>query len=128
MKSINFIRLREAIEASWAQDTAFQRVYEDGNPAQGNCYVTSRVVQHFFPEMEVVQGKVQSAEKLVGHFWNVLIKDGIEYHIDLTWKQFPQESIVTEYKFRDRHAFSDDQEAINRIEILLERVKKHLNL
>jgi hypothetical protein len=120
------LQLREALEASWAADTAYLKVYDEGNPALGNCYPTSRVVQHFFPETEIVEGWVWTGESSEKHFWNLLMSNGHEYHIDLTWQQFPQGSLVKEYKIRDRETLGDGKETLRRIEILLHRVSSHL--
>ena len=70
---------------------------------------------------------VQTPKDLEGHFWNVLVQDGVEYHIDLTWKQFPNRSAVNEYKFRDRNTFNDRDETKKRIDTLLKRVMQYLN-
>lgn len=119
-------RLREAIEASWSVDTAYLGAHEEGNPALGNCYPTSRVLQHFFPKMEVIEGIVRTGKQDEKHFWNMLIADGVEYHIDLTWPQFPHGSIVKEYKIRDRETFGDSEPTVKRIDTLLTRVTDFL--
>jgi len=119
-------RLREAIEASWGVDTAYLGAHEEGNPALGNCYPTSRVVQHFFPKMEIVEGIVWTGKQDEKHFWNILTSDGIEYHIDLTWQQFPYGSIIKEYKVRDRKTLGDSEPTIKRIDTLLGRVNRFL--
>jgi len=120
-------RLREAIEASWGQDTAYLQAYEEGNPALGNCYPTSRVVQYFFPRMEITYGTVWTGKQEEGHFWNVLIEDGIEYHIDLTWQQFPHGSIVKGYAIRDRETLGDSEATLKRVDTLLRRVVHYLD-
>ncbi len=120
------IKLREAIEASWSSDIAYLKVHKKGNPALGNCYPTSRVVQYFFPETEIVEGTVWTGKGLEKHFWNMQIIDGAEYHIDFSWQQFPIGSIIKEYKVLDRETLGDGEEAIKRVELLLSRVKKHL--
>jgi len=51
---IDFLDLRQAIEKSWQPDTAYGFVEEKGNPALGQCYPTSRVVQYYYPKSEVV--------------------------------------------------------------------------
>lgn len=43
------IHLREALERSSDTETAYLGVFENGNPALGQCYSTSRVVQLFSP-------------------------------------------------------------------------------
>ena len=124
--TVSMTKLREAIEASWGVDTAYLHVNEKGNPALGNCYPTSRVIQHFFPKMEIVEGQVWTGKKLEKHFWNLLIVDGMEYHIDLSWRQFPHGSVVKEYKIRDRKTLGDSEATIKRVELLLNRVKNFL--
>ena len=99
-----------------------------GNPAYGQCYPTARVVQHFFPDTEIAEGEVWTGERDEVHFWNVLDHVGTLFHIDLSWQQFPQGSSIRAYKIRDRSALGDSQETIERVEILLHRVKTRLNL
>jgi hypothetical protein len=125
---ITMLRLRQALEASWGQDTSYKQAYEEGNPALGNCYPTSRIVQHFFPKMEIARGKVWTGTKEEDHFWNVLVEGTIEYHFDLTWQQFPHGSIVKEHGTCDRKRLNDSDATLRRIEILLERVNQHLEL
>jgi|JI10StandDraft_1071094.scaffolds.fasta_scaffold54972_1 hypothetical protein len=119
-------RLREALEASWDEKTSYLAVKEKGNPALGQCYPTSRVVQHFFPETEIVKGRVWNGKEIETHFWNVLkVKDDL-YHIDLTWQQFPQGSKVREYTILDRNELGDSEPTVKRCELLLERVNNYL--
>lgn len=54
----DLLKIREALEASWDEKTSYLAVKQEGNPALGQCYPTSRVVQHFFPETEIIKGKV----------------------------------------------------------------------
>ena len=98
-----------------------------GNPAYGNCYPTSRVVQYFFPETEILKGKVWTGKKEEIHFWNLLVVNGNQYHIDLSWQQFPHGSVIKEYKILDRNKLGDGEETIKRIELLLSRVRQHLS-
>jgi len=121
------LRLREALEASWKLDTAYLHVHENGNPALGNCYPTSRVVQHFFPQMEIIEGQVWTGKQMEKHFWNVLISDSGEYHLDLTWQQFPHGSVVKEYRVRDRNTLNDSESTIKRVDLLLDRVKEFIS-
>ena len=119
-------RLREALEASWDEKTSYLAVKEKGNPALGQCYPTSRVVQHFFPETEIVKGRVWNGKEIETHFWNVLkVKDDL-YHIDLTWQQFPQGSKVRKYTILDRNKLGDSEPTLKRCELLLERVNNYL--
>jgi hypothetical protein len=122
----DMVNLREAFEASWDFRTANQRVSEAGNPALGQCYPTSRVVQILFPETEIVEGQVRTGKGIEKHFWNVLVSDGITYHIDFTWQQFPSGSSVKSYKVRDRNTLGDSPRTIERVELLLKRVESYL--
>lgn len=126
MENVTIIMLREAIEASWGSDTAYLHVSEVGNPALGNCYPTSRVVQYYFPKMEIIEGQVLANEKLEKHFWNMIVDEGFEYHIDLSWQQFPPGSVVEEYKVRDRKTLADSESTVKRVDLLLDRVKRYL--
>lgn len=124
--NINMTKLREALEASWRPDTAYHYVEEAGNPALGQCYPTSRVVQFYFPETEIVEGEVLTPKGAEKHFWNLLISNGAEYHIDFSWRQFPEGSSVKGYKVRDRESLGDSPETIARVNLLMERVKERL--
>ncbi len=120
------LQLRHALEASWSAGTAYLGVSEKSNPALGNCYPTSRVVQHYFPNTEIVEGEVATPTGTEKHFWNLLTVDGAEYHIDLTWQQFPVGSYVGSYKIRNRNELNDGEDATRRVDLLLGRVKKFL--
>ena len=85
----DFLKLREALEASWDEQTSYLSVSKEGNPASGQCYPTSRVVQFFFPETEILKGKVWNGKEIETHFWNGLTVEETLYHIDLSWQQFP---------------------------------------
>ena len=120
----DLLQLREAIEASWDEQTAYRGVKEDGNPALGNCYPTSRVVQHYFPELEIIKGEVWNGSKERGHFWNGIEVHGTWYYIDFSWQQFPAGSIVSSYEVLDQNNLDDSHDAIRRYNLLLARVKK----
>lgn len=126
MRKIDLPHLREALEASWDEKTSYLAVKKAGNPALGQCYPTSRVVQHFFPDTEIVKGKVWNGKEIETHFWNILkVKDDL-YHIDLMWQQFPQGSKVREYTILDRNQLGDSEPTIKRCELLFERVNRYL--
>jgi hypothetical protein len=127
MMKPDLLRLREALEASWNEETAYLGAAHKGNPALGQCYPTARIVQHFFPETEIVKGVVWSGEKEETHFWNVLVVGGARYPIDLSWQQFPPGSLVRSYTILDRNDFGDGEDALRRCDLLLQRVLNYLN-
>ena len=120
------LRIREALEASWDRQTAYGEVHQAGNPALGQCYPTSRVVQHFCPATEIVKGKVWTGRSEELHFWNCLPIDGMLYHIDLSWQQFAAGSVVREFVLLDRLHLDDSQATLRRCSLLLERVENFL--
>lgn len=126
-REIDMFRVREALEASWDEKTSYLAVKEDGNPALGQCYPTSRVLQHFFPELEIAKGKVWNGKEEESHFWNILSISGVTYHIDLTWQQFPHSSIVREFNILDRKELGDSDPTVKRVELLKQRVTEYLN-
>ena len=121
------LRLRHALEASWGQDTSYGGWTKAGNPACGQCYPTARVVQHFFPETEVVEGEVWTGAALETHFWNAVAHGDTVFHIDLSWSQFPAGSSVRTSYIRDRSTFGDGPEAVRRVATLLGRVTAWLD-
>lgn len=122
----DMLALRRAIEAAWQPDTAYHFVAEPGNPALGQCYVSSRVVQHYFPEAELAEGEVSTPTGTEWHFWNVFPTASGQIHLDLTWQQFPHGSQVKSWKIRDRNTFNDSPPTIERFEKLLQRVQQNL--
>ena len=126
-KTMDLLRLREALEASWDEKTSYQAALRKDNPALGQCYPTSRVVRHFFPEMEIIKGKVWNGKGAETHFWNGLMVNGTLYHIDLSWQQFPSGSSVREFKILDRSAIGDSDQTIKRCDLLLQRVIDYLD-
>ena len=125
--SIDMARLRAALEASWDEQTSYRHVSERGNPALGQCYPTAWLVQQFFPEMEIVEGRVKTLKGVEKHFWNILSQDGKVYHFDFTWQQFPHGSAVQEYWVRDRHNLGDGPATVARCRLLRERVLDFLS-
>lgn len=119
-------RLRMALEASWDKQTAHLGIEMSGNPALGQCYPTSRVVQHFFAETEVIKGTVWTGEAEEIHFWNALRMADVWHHIDLTWQQFPPGSGIRTFRSLDRTDFGDTQETVRRCRLLLFRVQRYL--
>lgn len=116
------LRLRDALAASWDRQTAYLGVEEVGNPALGQCYPTSRTVQHYYPETEIIKGKVWTGKSLEVHFWNGLRVGKDWYHIDLSWQQFPAGSIVQEYAVIGRQKLNDSEATRLRCALLLKRV------
>ena len=121
-----FYQVREALEASWDEHTSYLAVSDPTNPALGQCYPTSRVMQHFFPEMDIVRGVVWTGYREETHFWNILVGEDATYHIDLSWQQFPKGSVVRSYEVLDRHDLGDGEEMRRRCDLLLRRVTRHL--
>lgn len=125
MEKVEMHRIREALEASWGQDTAYEHAYEKGNPALGQCYPTSRVVQHYFPETKIARGFILTGKSEEMHFWNILDIGGTVYHIDLSWRQFPPGSSVVRWTLLSEDD-PDSEATMKRIETLLERVQDYL--
>ncbi len=117
-----------ALEASWDEKTSYQMALREGNPAFGQCYPTSRVIQFLWPEIEIVEGEVWTGESIEKHFWNLLVTDGVECHIDLTWQQFPDGSEVKNWRVRERESLGDGQDTVDRVSLLFERVSRHISL
>lgn len=120
------LRLREALTASWDKRTAYLEVEQMGNPALGQCYPTSRTVQHYYPETEIIKGKVWTGKTLEIHFWNGLCVGVDWYHIDLSWQQFPTGSIIKEFAVVDREELNDSEATMRRCALLLTRVDDYL--
>ena len=123
---VDLIALREALEASWSPRTSYGGVWEDGNPALGQCYPTARVVQHFLPASEVVRGTVHTGARQETHFWNELPVWEGTVAIDLTWRQFPPGSVVTARETLDRNEFGDGPSTVARCDRLLAAVRAYL--
>lgn len=123
-----FIRIREALEASWDTKTSYLAGFQPGNPAFGQCYPTARLVQHFFPGTEIIKGEVWNGKAIETHFWNGLVLGDQLYHIDLTWQQFPFGSSVRVFKLLDRNELNDSPQTIERCELLRQRVLSYLSV
>jgi len=126
--NISLLQLREALEASWSSDTSYLGVWDSNNPALGQCYPTSRVVQHFFPKTEIVKGEVWNGKELHIHFWNRLQVSETVYDIDLSWQQFPHGSFVKKSEVLDRDKLGDSDKTIKRCDLLLQKVTKEIEL
>ena len=123
----DFELVREALEASWDRNTSYLMAFEENNPALGQCYSTSRVIQILFPEAEIVEGEVWTGNRIEKHFWNLLLANGVERHVDLTWKQFPESSEIRNWIVRTRESLGDSPETIDRVNLLLERVNAYVS-
>ncbi|HZG45134.1 MAG TPA: hypothetical protein VEZ41_02555 [Allosphingosinicella sp.] len=119
-------KLAAALEASWDRSTAYRGVVQPGNPAVGQCYPTSRVVQFFYPETEIACGDVWTGAGTECHFWNVRGSGDEAEWIDLSWQQFPPGSVVQHFKLLDRHRLGDTPPTLERCGLLLRRVLAHL--
>ena len=122
----DFGRLIEAVEASWDHRTAYRGLTQPGNRAFGQCYPTSRVVQFFYPEVEIARGEVWTGSGIECHFWNVRGSGDDARWIDLTWTQFPPGSVVRRFELLDRALLADSPPTVERCELLLRRVFAHL--
>jgi hypothetical protein len=119
-------RLTAAVEASWDHRTAYQGITRPGNPAFGQCYPTSRVVQYFYPDTEIACGDVWTGSGTECHFWNVRGSGDEAEWIDLSWQQFPAGSVVRRFKLLDRRLLGDSPPTVERCALLLRRVLAHL--
>lgn len=114
--------LVDAFAACWDSRTAYAGAVRPGNPAWGQCYPTSRVVQWFRPELEIAKGEVWTGTSTEHHFWNVRGAGDDGEWIDLTWQQFPTGSTVRQFVILDRHALGDRPATQERCALLLSRV------
>lgn len=122
----DLLQLRRAIEASWDENTSYRAVRQIGNPALGQCYPTSWVVQQYYPKMEIVKGRVWNGSQEESHFWNVIDTNGALYHVDLTWQQFPPGSYVRSFEILDRNNLGDGPDTKARCSLLLQRTRANL--
>jgi hypothetical protein len=106
--------------------TAYKGVEHANNSALGQCYPTSRVVQHYFPETQIIKGIVWTGASEEVHFWNGLRVGQDWHHIDLTWQQFPAGSIVRELVVLGPLDLTDGPVTTKRCAILLKRVEDYL--
>ncbi len=119
---VSLPHLQSALEASWDCRTAYRGAFQRGNPALGQCYPTSRVVQWFFPDLDIVAGEVDTGSSIEAHFWNIDGTTRPARHVDLTMQQFPQTSRVIGFRVLDRHALGDSPATVLRCRLLLQRV------
>lgn len=116
-------QLAAALEASWDERTAYLAAVRPGNPAYGQCYPTSRVVQHYFPDFAIAVGEVDTGVGLETHFWNIG-PDGEA--IDLSWQQFPPGSRKVSQRMLRPDEKGDTPGTTARCALLLERVQAAL--
>ena len=119
-------QLEAALQASWVRQTAYLGAYQLGNPALGQCYPTSRVVQWFYPSLEIAAGQVDTGVSTEAHFWSVDQTLVPPKHLDLTWQQFPAASQVLDFRIINRHSLGDSPPTIARCKLLLRRVLERL--
>lgn len=122
LPAVTLRQLRSALEASWDRRTAYLGAWRPGNPALGQCYPTSRVVQWFFPRLEIASGEVDTGSGFEAHFWNIDPACQPARHVDLTWRQFAAGSKVARFDILDREALDDTPLTVARCELLLRRV------
>ena len=122
LPAVSLPQLRAALEASWDRSTAYLGAYQPGNAALGQCYPTSRVVQWFFPRLEIASGEVDTGSALEAHFWNIDPASEPAEHVDLTWQQFAEGARVTRFTILDRNALNDSPPTVARCQLLLDRV------
>jgi hypothetical protein len=125
---VSLPQLRSALEASWQSDTAYFCVHQPGNPALGQCYPTSRVVQLFFPNFEIASGQIKTGSSLEAHFWNIDPTVTPARHVDLTWQQFPTGAEIASFATLDRAKLNDSPPTVERCELLLRRVLNRLGI
>lgn len=125
--TVDLLKLREALEASWDVQTAGLDAKAPDNPALGQGYATAWVVQQFMPELEIVKGNVWNGLETHMHFWNTLRIGNQLYHIDLTWQQFPAESHVKDFIVLHRYSLDTNQATVQRCRLLLKKVELNLN-
>jgi hypothetical protein len=118
---VSLLQLKSALEASWDRRTAHLGAHQHGNAALGQCYPTARVVQWFFPELEIAAGEVDTGSGIEAHFWNIDVASGPDKHVDLTWQQFPEGSQVARFEVLDRHRLNDSPPTVARCRLLLKR-------
>lgn len=119
-------QLRSALEACWDRRTAYLGAYQAGNAALGQCYPTSRVVQWFYPNLEIASGEVDTGSGLEAHFWNIDTMCQPVEHVDFTWQQFAEGSTLVHFKILDRYTLNDSTPTIARCQLLLRRVLLNL--
>jgi hypothetical protein len=122
----SLLALARSLRASWDELTAYQGKFDPANPSAGQCYPTSRVVEWFYPDYEVVRGEVLTQAGIEQHFWNVRVGSVDAQKIDLSWDQFPPASTIVRFEFLFSNAFADSAGTQGRCLLLLTRALRHL--
>jgi hypothetical protein len=118
----NLAGLRNTLEASWDEMTSYQGAVPPGNPAFGQCYPTSWLLQQLDPRIEIARGTVEVADRLHIHYWNVLPTVAGLWHLDLTWDQFAPGARVQQFELLHRERLNDSAATVARRDLLLRRV------
>lgn len=118
--------LAAALEDSWDHHTAYQGIFNPNNPAAGQCYPTSRVVQWFFLTCRVASGKVWTGAATEHHFWNMRETQRGSERFDLSWKQFPMGSAIKGFELISDDPSKDSPGTQDRCALLLKRVMAQL--
>lgn len=104
------------LTSAWNSDTchpAFKSKYSDENPAAGQCLVTALAVQDEYGG-DIYDCKVGRSR----HFYNVVNGETI----DLTFNQFPENSVIKEPRIRDRKQLLSNKDTRDRYELLKSRM------
>ena len=118
--------LASSLRGSWDALTAYAGNFDRANPAAGQCYPTSRVVEWFYPDYPVVRGEVITQLGIEHHFWNVRGGSQGTDTIDLSWEQFPPASTISWFDYLLSDASADSPGTQHRCHLLLMRVLYYL--
>jgi len=115
----SLLELRDLLEQAWCAETAYDSfTYEGRDPAWGQCYVTAVFLYHHL-DGEIKRGWVSSPEmRPCRHYWNQI--DGLD--IDLTWRQFPAGSRLTDIERVDKKCLLASVDARARYDLLVKNV------
>lgn len=117
------IRLREALEHSWSQDTTYcEGAYSRRNPSCGQCLVTALVLQHYFGGDIIGASFTEPSGHTGSHYWLKL--NGVD--VDLTWQQFPIGTKLSNFRKSSRALNLKHKNVNLRYNILLPRVEEYL--
>jgi|tagenome__1003787_1003787.scaffolds.fasta_scaffold19323099_2 hypothetical protein len=90
---MDLLTLRTALERAWTATTTYcPEDWDEHDPAWGQCAVTSVLLAEAFGG-ELLQGTADlPSGQRTAHYWNRI--DSI--HVDLTWRQFPVGTTLTD--------------------------------